>query len=307
MKKVSICIANFQGRFGDRRALEIAREIGADAVDFGLGGFDHRKEGNLYAKGEEAIVAYCDGLRRYAEELGIEIFQTHGRLEGLRNRPDKDEALIENCRLDCIATAALGARYCVVHTATTIHLGADAPEELMYRLNLELFRAIVPFAAACGIKVATETFGDAPRLGCIDFFGDLTHFKKGYEMIKADPALRDHVAICMDTGHSNKSTRFAGNPSVGEVIRTLGSDIEVLHLNDNNTLTDQHKPPMTGSIDWADVMAALEEIGYRVRTIWRLRSGASVQPLRITPLRFPSRSCAGCSACRFKYFKCGKI
>ena len=263
MRKVSICISNFQGQFGDRRALEVAREIGADAVDFGLGGFHCGKEGNLYTRGEAEIRAYFDGLRRHAAEIGIEIAQTHGRLEGLRDDPVKDAELIENCRLDAIATAALGAPHCVVHTVTTIHMGADAPDALMYRLNYELFRRILPFAKQEGIKFATETFGDAPRKGCIDFFGDLAHFRRGFEEICADPALREHIAICMDTGHSNKSTRFAGNPPVGEVIRTLGSAIEVLHINDNNTLTDQHKPPMTGSIDWADVMDALDEIGYR--------------------------------------------
>lgn len=262
-RKISLSIFNLQSMFGDRRALEIAKEIGADAVDFNLGGFHCAKEGNLYTKGEDTIRAYCAELRQYADSLGIKIGQTHGRLEGLRDHPEKDAEVVENCRLDCIATAALGAPYCVVHTVTTIHMGADAPEELMYRLNYELFKRIIPFAKQEGIKIATETFGDAPKKGCIDFFGDFTHFQKGFADICADPELRDHIAICMDTGHTNKSTRFAGNPPVGEVIRALGSAIEVLHLHDNNTLTDQHKPPMTGSIDWTDVMKALEEIGYR--------------------------------------------
>ena len=65
----------------------------------------------------------------------------------------------------------------------------------------------------------------------------------------------------MDTGHTNKASRF-GFPKPPEAIRQLGADITVLHLNDNDTLTDQHKIPMTGTIDWADTMRALEDIGY---------------------------------------------
>jgi sugar phosphate isomerase/epimerase len=46
------------------------------------------------------------------------------------------------------------------------------------------------------------------------------------------------------------------------VIRRSGGDIQVLHLNDNDGLTDQHKMPMSGNIDWKDVLNALDEIGY---------------------------------------------
>ena len=54
-----------------------------------------------------------------------------------------------------------------------------------------------------------------------------------------------------------------GNPDPAEVIRRLGNRITLLHLNDNDTLTDQHKMPLSGSIDWASVLGALEEVGYR--------------------------------------------
>ena len=42
-----------------------------------------------------------------------------------------------------------------------------------------------------------------------------------------------------------------------------GSDDEIeSYFNDNDTLTDQHKIPMTGTIDWKDVFSALSEVGY---------------------------------------------
>ena len=59
----------------------------------------------------------------------------------------------------------------------------------------------------------------------------------------------------------HKATRF-GQPSVADVIRIMGSGISCLHLHDNNTLKDQHKPPFTGSIDWGEVLNALDEVGY---------------------------------------------
>ena len=52
------------------------------------------------------------------------------------------------------------------------------------------------------------------------------------------------------------------NPTPADVIRMLGGNISVLHLNDNDTFTDQHKIPMSGTIDWNDVFDALDEVGY---------------------------------------------
>lgn len=69
------------------------------------------------------------------------------------------------------------------------------------------------------------------------------------------------MTTCVDTGHSNKAVRF-GQPSAGDVIRMLGGSISTLHLNDNDGVLDQHKIPMTGTIDWSDVLDALDEVGY---------------------------------------------
>ena len=42
----------------------------------------------------------------------------------------------------------------------------------------------------------------------------------------------------------------------------MGKHITCLHLNDNDTLTDQHKLPMTGTLNWDAVFDALDEAGY---------------------------------------------
>ena len=261
---VGLSINELQTIYGDRRALEIARECGADAVDFTLTSCkcnDYREQDSVYAQGDEAVREYYADLKRYADSLGLIIGQTHGKLHGFRNIREEDDALVENTRLDCIATAALGAPVCVVHNATSIYFGPTPDPALMHRLSFDMFSRIVPYAAAEGIKIATETFGDAVKFNACDFFGNIEEFEKAYAAVKAVEALRDHITICVDTGHSNKAMRY-GNPKPADVIRRLGKDVTVLHLNDNDTLTDQHKTPMTGNIDWNDVFNALDEIGY---------------------------------------------
>ncbi len=140
-------------------------------------------------------------------------------------------------------------------------MGADPDPKLMHTLSFDMYSRIIPFAKQYEIKIATETFGDAVAYNSCDFFGNIEEFEKAYNRIDEVAELRDYFAVCVDTGHSNKAMRY-GNPTPAEVIRRLGSKVEVLHLNDNDTFIDQHKIPMTGVIDWNEVFNALDEINY---------------------------------------------
>ncbi len=246
------------------RAIEIAAEIGADAVDFDTcsSRWDYRKSESVFSKSDEEIVAYCKALKKRADELGLIIGQTHGRIAGFRGDPAWDEAAVKNARLDCLVAKTLGAPVCIMHGVTTIHMGADADPQMMRDMNFNWFTSVLPFAKQYGIKIATETFGDATGLGCCDFFGNANEFIKSYNRICAVEDFADYFVMCMDTGHSNKATRFNSNPPSADVIRMLGSKIKALHLNDNDTLTDQHKIPLTGTLDWEDIFNALDEVGY---------------------------------------------
>lgn len=265
-KKVGISIGILQMIYGDRRALEIAAQIGADAVDFATHRFDkrtwdYREPTSVYAQGDDAVVAYFTELRNYAESLGLIIGQTHGRGEGFLNDREADDAQVENARLDLLAASALGAPVCVIHNPTSIHHGPNPDPAMMRNLSFDQFTRMLPYAAKYGVMLATETFGDAVEYDSIDFFGNLTEFRNVNERIRQASEYRDWFTVCMDTGHTNKASRF-GQPKPGDAIRILGKDITVLHLNDNDTLTDQHKIPKTGCINWDDTMSALEEIGY---------------------------------------------
>ncbi|MBR7132713.1 MAG: sugar phosphate isomerase/epimerase [Clostridia bacterium] len=263
-RRVGISTNFLQKRFGDIEALKIAKSVGADAVDFStiLPHHDYRKDDSIYAKSDDEIYTYYRGLKKLADDLGLDICQTHGRISGFKNIESEDDALIENMRRDCIACKALEAEYCVVHSTTTIHLGPDAPKALMHSLNFDLFNRCIAEAKKYGVIIASETFGDADRYKCCDFFGNIDEFERSYRDVSSVGDNSKYMAICMDTGHSNKAMRFNNNPTPADVIRRLGGDIKVLHLNDNDTLTDQHKIPLTGCIDWVDVFDALDEIGY---------------------------------------------
>ncbi len=260
-KKVGLSIFQFQRMYGDIGALDKAKELGFDSVDFNLDARDYRREGDKYSWSDEEIFKYYSEIGLHAKEIGIEISQTHGRLKGFQLDEEENKAVLKNARLDCMVTAALGAPVTVMHSVTTCHVGPDFPAEEIRQMNFEMFSNILPFAKEFNVNVALETFGDAPNYGCCDFFGNPQELFDCYMRLRNETPYADYVSLCVDTGHCNKASRF-GHAKPADVIRMFKGHISTLHLNDNDTLTDQHKPPRTGCIKWNDVMAALDEVGY---------------------------------------------
>ena len=90
MRKVGISIAILQLKYGDEEALRIAKRIGADAVDFNLCDNDRKNPNDIYSKDDDAILEYYRHLKQVADEIGLEICQTHGRLQGFKDIPEED-------------------------------------------------------------------------------------------------------------------------------------------------------------------------------------------------------------------------
>lgn len=264
-REISLSIGGrFQDRFGELGALDAAARVGAKIVDFStmsMERYDVRLPDSIYSKSDEEIVEHFTKIRKRAEELGLRFGQTHGKSHGFVLDKEEDAAHIENIRRDCLVAATLGAPICVLHGVTTMRTGPNVPAQTMRDANFEMFTKVIPFAKQYGIKLATETFGDAVRYDCCDFFGQIDEFIATYDRICAVDDFADYFSICVDTGHSNKAARF-GEPKAEEVIRMLGSRISSLHLNDNDSLTDQHKAPGMGNINWTGVLNALDEVGY---------------------------------------------
>lgn len=64
--KVSISIGELQEQYGDREALRLAKEMGADAVDFNTCGrkWDYRNPDSVYSKSDDRNLLL---LRRSSE------------------------------------------------------------------------------------------------------------------------------------------------------------------------------------------------------------------------------------------------
>ncbi|MBO5454464.1 MAG: sugar phosphate isomerase/epimerase [Clostridia bacterium] len=263
-KLVAITGGGLQRDLGDFEALKFIKSIGADGVDFSLMSRinDYRNPDSIYSKSDDEIIDYYTKLKKHADDLGLAICHTHGRLDGFYDDEEENEAQNKNARIDCLITSILKAPVCVIHGVNSIKMGIECEPQRMRDLNFEMFNKFLVHAKKYNIQIATETFGDALLWDECDFFGNMDEFLKSYNRIAAVGDNKKYFSVCMDTGHTNKASRYRNNPTPGDAIRMLGDKISVLHLHDNDTFTDQHKIPMTGCIDWNDVFDALDEIGF---------------------------------------------
>ena len=89
-RKVGFSIGGLQRKYGDEEAIRFAKSIGADAVDFDTCHpyYDYRKENSIYYKSEDEIISYFTNIKNIADSIGLEISQTHGRIEGFTMIPN---------------------------------------------------------------------------------------------------------------------------------------------------------------------------------------------------------------------------
>ena len=276
-RKVSIYLGTFQRRYGVKRALEIAKNIvGVDAVDFTLSHYYGSREGKrgelsnfAYEGGREAVIEYFSEIREYADSLGIKIVQTHGRGTGIFNDPIEDPLCLIDGAYDCLATKILGAKHCVMHAPPSYKL-VGVSEEEQYELHYKMFSSLAPAAAENGVKIALETGGNSGRnYEIFGLFAHADHFIRASERFINNKDFKDLFCYCVDTGHSNMAAHHEGEPTVPDLVRRLGSAVEVLHINDNEGKTDMHATPMhvshrlMGNLDVWDLMRSLDEIGYK--------------------------------------------
>lgn len=267
MRKLSISCSAIVRRYGIEKGFEICKRSGFDAVDFDLEAYNLNDK--VYGGSEDAFVSHFEAIKKLADGFELEIGQTHGRCESYdpvdSARADWFHKVTEK---DLKASAILGSPACVVHFINTSRFGKQPPEK-MRQISKEMFDNIIPYAEESKVKIALETFGAARISGdrIRDFFASPEEFLWQYDQMDTE-----YKTMCVDSGHTHEAGSF-WVPPVEDMIRTLGSDISILHLHDNTGHWDDHLLPGMGSINWPAVFDALDDIGYKGNINCELRIG----------------------------------
>ena len=145
------------------------------------------------------------------------------------------------------AAALMGVPIAVIHPIAC-HAGRTSKQE-WFAENLAYLAPLCQKAAKHGVTLAVENMASVK-----ESMHDHLYGCRAVE-IKAI-ANKLGISTCWDTGHAHTAGLVQSHE-----IGLLGGTLAVMHLHDNRG-EDSHLVPMTGEIDWADVVRGLCSVGY---------------------------------------------
>ena len=261
--KISTEIASAAKIVGEERAIELIAKAGFDAWDFSMFAmckYDWKEKrvvptDHPLASGD--ALAFARRLKRIGLDLGITCNQSHAPF------PSSCAEIRDHYKLALECTAEAGGSICVIHPDNN-----KSPEE-----NAETYFNLLPFAKQVGVKIATENMwnwnnekGHAAPAACSHHDNFLAHIKAVND---------DYLVACLDIGHAEMKGL---DTSVPQMVKTLGSHLQALHIHDNDKLNDNHWLPYEMNIDFSQMVRALKEINYKGEFTMEADGYVSKQP-----------------------------
>jgi sugar phosphate isomerase/epimerase len=243
--KLSVELCTLSERFGDLKAIEIAKKVGFDAIDYSY--YIHTQNAEILG---DSYREYAQRLRSKLDECGICCNQAHApfkiRYENKFDVSDQEYLwLVRSIE----SAAILGAETIVVHVL-------DVPKGVDFEdFNVRYYQGLIPYCEKFGIRVAVENLfhHDRKRKCIVGNVGTPAELNRMVAKIDSP-----WVVACVDIGHASV-TGFEPE----EFIEGMNPNIlKCLHVQDTDYLEDRHILPYTGSLNWANIMQSLKAIGY---------------------------------------------
>ncbi len=199
---------------------------------------------------------WIDNFKNALAETEMKVGQTHTPILGQINtergsaewRMSDDEK--KRAETAFKSTAEWGCKNTVVHPHTAWPSWNNKEFTLYRQMNIDFFKYMLEFAYKYNVNICLETL--APLHGMRNYCDNPAELKELHDVLNDEK-----IKYCVDTGHVNLS-----GYDIAETIKMLGSDVSVLHMQDNFKTNDGHCLPPFGNTDWKSVAKALTEIGY---------------------------------------------
>ena len=242
--KISSEIQSIVNVVGEDKALAMMGKAGFDAWDFSM--FNMKTPKRSFFRKKYGLVT-DDYLKfaRHMKEVGLRngmvCNQSHAPFPSLN---DDVFPYLERA-LEC--TAEAGGNICVMHPDN--NLSAEK--------NAEWFLKLLPTAKQYGVKIAVENMWNWDKLknqaapaACSDPESFLAHIH----------AVNDpYFVAVLDIGHAEMRGL---NTSAVEMIHALDTNLQALHIHDNDRHHDSHQIPFSMNVDFDAIVKALKDIHY---------------------------------------------
>ena len=242
--KTSTEIHSIALHVGEEKAVELVAKAGFDAWDFSMFEMCRNMGGILVPKNHPAAqdnsLAFARKLKQIGLDNGIVCNQGHAPF------PSSPKSIYYLKRaIECVAEA--GGDICIVHP-----MNNGSPEK-----NAQMYFEILPFAKEHNVKIATENMWNWNVFLRHSSFAACATPKSFNAHL--DAVNDDFFVACLDIGHAEMK---GSKTTAVQMIKSLGSRLEALHIHDNDKLHDSHQIPFSMNIDFGGVVKALKEIGY---------------------------------------------
>lgn len=226
-------------------AFERMKQHGYDCTDYQ--GLIHT-DTELFAMDAAGFERTLLGVRRDAENAGIEIYQAHGpwRWPPQDTTPEERAERFEKMSRSILGCQILGCPNFIIHPIMPFGDWQDPEPDKLWEMNLEFFSRLCEVARAHDTVICFENMPmTALSLSTPE---QILRFVK---MIDSP-----YMRVCLDTGHCSV---FGLSPA--DAVRLFGKEyLRALHVHDNDGRADRHMLPGEGVIDWEDFARALAEI-----------------------------------------------
>jgi len=247
--KLGVCVlhmkpsiwSDYYGRLSPEEGLLALREAGFSCAELGI---DHIRALRRRDADPEKIGLQ---LSRFLETEGFGLPAGHLDLQWELTDP----LHLEELKKEVALFQAIGIKNAIIHINGGLHL----PEEQRQDLQADHLRRLLDLMTGTDMTLCIENLRPNPSVADADKI-----------LLWIDRLGGQNLGICLDTGHlnvaSNSLKTTAQTP--GQFIRKAGSRLKHLHINGNDGTDDYHLAPfcIKNSVNWAEVITSLREIGY---------------------------------------------
>ena len=249
---------------GFKDTYQILRKAGFEAIDWNIdvelrGG--SIRAGNyegthIFEKSVDEILAYYKEELDAIREAGLTISQAHAPFPYYDRefvKPEASDYMIGVYKKIILFLDRVGCKNLIVHGANLDKKDTKSIAEIN-ALNKKLYTSLIPELQQTNVIVCLENL----------FTKGITegHCSNPYDAAREIDELnalagKECFGLCVDTGHLNITS--------GDFRRyfpIVGKRVKALHIHDNDGITDLHKAPYSGTINWKHFYTALKEIGY---------------------------------------------
>lgn len=210
---------------------------------------------------EKLEVAYFGRHKECADKYGLHFSQVHAPLFKYdTDKPDRNVYILEEMKKSIAICRLLDSRYLVMHPFELAFNLGKAEER---KINLEFFSALAEEAISENVMICIENMPSRKNERLWE--GACSSARETVDYINTlnERAGKECFGACFDVGHANVLGK-----NLREEVKTLGEHLKVLHIHDNDGVTDSHQLPHTFSnrgnsiTDWAGFLLGLRDIGF---------------------------------------------